>query len=75
MKYLRLDILYSIDVVRDIKNSGQEVKWVLQCFRGMSVTYNVLSGLIYGDYNFVGVFDRITSSSTYVSKYYMLKVG
>jgi hypothetical protein len=46
------------------------VKWVLQCFRGTSVTYNGFSGLVCGNCNldFAGFLDRRRSTSTYVSK-------
>jgi hypothetical protein len=71
MKWLRQDISHSIDVVRDMENSGGEVKCVLQSFRGTSVTYNGFNCLIYDNCNldFAGIFDRMRSTLTYVSKH------
>jgi hypothetical protein len=72
MKWLRPDISHSVDVVRHMENSGEAVKWVLQSFRGTSVTYNGFSGLVCGNCNldFAGILDRRRSTLTYVSKHH-----
>jgi hypothetical protein len=71
MKWLRPDISHSVDVVRHMENSGGAVKWVLQSFRGTSVTYNGYSELICDNCNldFAGILDRRRSTLTYVSKH------
>jgi len=51
MKWLRPDISHLIDVVRHMENLGEAMKWMLQCFRHTSVTYNDFSSLVCGNYN------------------------
>jgi hypothetical protein len=70
MKRLRANISHSVDVVKHMENSVETVKWVLQSFRGTSVTYNGFSGLVCGNCNldFAGILDRRRYILTHVSK-------
>jgi hypothetical protein len=70
MKWLIPAISHSIYVVRHMPNSSEIVKWVVQFFRGTSVTYNGFNGLVCGNCNldFAGILDRRRSTLTYVSK-------
>jgi hypothetical protein len=70
MKWSRPEISHSLDVTNHMENSGEEVKWVLQCFRGTSVTYNGFSGLVCGNCNlgFAGMLDKRRFTLGYASK-------
>jgi hypothetical protein len=72
MKWSRTNISNSVDVVNHMENSGEEVKSMLQSFRGTSVTYNSFIGLVHGNYNldFAGILDKKRFTSRYVSKHH-----
>jgi hypothetical protein len=71
MKWLRPYFSHANDVVRNVTDSGVEVKWVLQRMRRTNVTYNGYTKIVYDNCNvyFTGVLDRRRPITKYVSQH------